>query len=189
MLISPGGMCFSGEKLNAGVLVKHALDLPICSYSARVACGKGTVPCLCHCAHLLFTGTLPSLCPRNQQTSQMTHTCHHRATSLQTCQIKLCRADTNTASEVSPGSLLGAAVHCFVLFFVFFLLKMLVPFITFSPFFFFFLLCHRHTHTLTVAVWNHMLKTVASYQFTLSGTLKTKLTHTVPRAHTHTLGA
>lgn len=40
----------------------HALDPSICSCES-VAYGKGTVPCLCHCTHLLFTGTSPSVCP------------------------------------------------------------------------------------------------------------------------------
>lgn len=67
------------------------------------------------------------------------------------------RADTNTASEVSPGSLLGAAVHCFVLFFFVKNASSLYNFLTFFwGFFLLRLLSVADTHTLTVAVWNHV---------------------------------
>ena len=52
----------------------HALDPSICRCSESIAFGKGTAPCLCHCTHLLFAGTSPSVCPWQPATSQMTQT-------------------------------------------------------------------------------------------------------------------
>lgn len=36
----------------------HALDPSIGRFSESILYGKGAVPCLCHCSHLLFTGKI-----------------------------------------------------------------------------------------------------------------------------------
>lgn len=166
----------------------HALDPSICSCES-VAYGKGTVPCLCHCTHLLFTGTSPSVCPWQPANlpndADALPPCHlvlgmpHKAFRVHTQTNKnttLHRSGFFHTFVIAPSHLstivleaLGLSIYIYV----------------FHSFFSF---AFTDTHMLMVAVWNRVRKNSIQTSGSHYSMLWNQATwHTASLSNTHSL--